>query len=182
MDPLASTPRAQYDPALTTQNARVDAKLLELKGTSLGRARSTFHLLWKTYPARRCSGAECPHAPEGRAATRHQPGRSAAGGRSSIDSSIARRTRPRVAKKRCAVLVRRALETTYPGDPICEIKARTLQGYINERAAGRYSFDKATTRRNTDNSPKASVPLRSCLSTWRAMRDRFNGPRRSRLG
>ncbi len=56
-------------------------------------------------------------------------------------------------RRHCAALVRRRLEAMYPGDAICDVKATTLQTYINERDAGRYSFAKATTRRNTSNSP-----------------------------
>lgn len=153
MSPLASTPRAQYDPALTTQNARVDAKLLELKGTSLGRARSTFHLLWKAYQQDGTAGLNARMHRKGeqrlaisRADPRLVP---------IIDRFLDRQTsKSTSSRRRCAVLIRRTLEATYPGDPLCEIKGRTLQGYINERAAGRYSFDKATTRRNTNNSPK----------------------------
>ncbi|MEU4013870.1 MULTISPECIES: Mu transposase C-terminal domain-containing protein [unclassified Microbacterium] len=153
MDPLASASRAQYDPALTTQNARVDAKLLELKGTSLGRARSTFHLLWKTYQQDGAAGLNARMHRKGE--QRLSISRADARLVTIIDRFLDRQTdKSTSSKRRCAVLVRRELETTYPGDPLCEIKARTLQGYINERAAGRYSFDKATTRRNTDNSPK----------------------------
>ena len=56
-------------------------------------------------------------------------------------------------RRHCALLVRRTLETMYPGDPIFGVKDTTLQGYINERDAGRYTLGKATTRRNTSNSP-----------------------------
>ena len=153
MDPLGDAPRATYDPALTTQNARVDAKLLELKGTSLGRARSTFHLLWKTYQQDGAAGLNARMHRKGE--QRLSISRADARLVTIIDRFLDRQTdKSTSSKRRCAVLVRRELETTYPGDPLCEIKARTLQGYINERAAGRYSFDKATTRRNTDNSPK----------------------------
>ncbi|MEJ1089764.1 Mu transposase C-terminal domain-containing protein [Microbacterium sp. Mu-80] len=153
MGPLATTSRAQYDPALTTQTQRVDAKLLELKGTSLGRAQSTFYLLWKVYQRDGAAGLNARMHRKGAqrlAISRADPRLVAI-----IDRFLDRQTdKSTSSKRRCAVLVRRALEDTYPDDPLCDIKERTLQGYINERAAGRHSFGKATTRRNTDNSPK----------------------------
>jgi hypothetical protein len=60
---------------------------------------------------------------------------------------------PTSTRRHCAVLVRRMLEGMYPGDAVCAVKDNTLQGYINERDAGRYSFAKATTRRTAANSP-----------------------------
>ncbi|GAA1655926.1 hypothetical protein GCM10009806_26000 [Microbacterium flavum] len=55
-----------------------------------------------------------------------------------------RRDMPTSTRRHCALLVRRTLESMYPGDAVGAVKDGTLQGYINERDAGRYSFAKAT--------------------------------------
>ncbi|WP_454167901.1 hypothetical protein [Microbacterium lacticum] len=49
MDPTAISSRAQYDPAMTTQEQRIASKVSEIAGTSLARSRRTLYNLWDAY-------------------------------------------------------------------------------------------------------------------------------------
>ncbi|GAA2051740.1 Mu transposase C-terminal domain-containing protein [Leifsonia soli] len=152
MSPTAEGPRPLYDLATSTQEERIASKVRELAGTSSARSRRTLYNLWRVYQSDGVAGLE---------ARMHRTGRkrlaiATADPRliDAIDRVLDDRvTLPTSTRRHCATLVRRALEQMYPGDPLCGVKDNTLQGYINERDAGRYSFDKATTRRTAANSP-----------------------------
>ncbi len=152
MDDTAQAPRPGYDPAHTNQNQRIDRKIDDLAGTSLGRSRKTFFNYWKAY---RAGGiAELNAVLHPTIKKRLQIAKADPRLIAAIDKELDRRVNmPTSSRRHCSLLVRRALETMYPGDKICDIKDRTLQGFINERDAGRYSFDKATSRRTAANSP-----------------------------
>lgn len=152
MDPIATGPRPQYDPATTTQEQRIASKIAETAGTSLARSRKALFNLWKVYQAHGVAGLDARMHRKGRrrlAIAKADPRLVAVIDRALDD----RRDMPTTTRRHCAILVRRTLEGMYPGDPVCNITDTTLQGYINERDAGRYSFDKATTRRTAANSP-----------------------------
>lgn len=152
MDPTATAPRPQYDLARTTQEQRIAAKIAELAGTSLSRSRKALFNFWKEYQSEGIAAVDARLHPKGKKRlmiARADPRLVAA-----IDHELDGRVNMSTSSRRhCAALVRRVLQAMYPGDPICEIKDTTLQGYINERDAGRYSFTKATTRRTASNSP-----------------------------
>lgn len=152
MDDTAQSPRPSYDPASTTQEQRLRRKIEELAGTSLGRSRKTFFTHWKAY---RTGGvAELAELLHPTSKKRLQIAKADPRLVAIIDKELDRRVEMHTTSRRhCAALVRRALEEMYPGDEICLTKERTLQGYINERDAGRYSFDKSTSRRTAANSP-----------------------------
>ena len=152
MDPTAISSRAQYDPAMTTQEQRIASKVSEIAGTSLARSRRTLYNLWDAYNSDGVAGLDARmHRKSKKRLTiaKADPRLVAVIDRALDD----RKTMPTSTRRHCAVLVRRMLESMYPGDPICDITGSTLQSYINERDAGRYSFDKATTRRTAANSP-----------------------------
>lgn len=148
----ASAPRPDYDPLLTTQEERLKTKVDELKGTSLGRSRKTLFNYWKAYRSGGIAELNARLHPEPR--KRLQISKADIRLIAAIDRELDRRVNlPTTSRRHCAHLVRRALEQMYPGEPICDTKDRTLQGLINERDAGRYSFDKSTSRRTASNSP-----------------------------
>ncbi|WP_029265175.1 MULTISPECIES: Mu transposase C-terminal domain-containing protein [unclassified Microbacterium] len=152
MDPTATASRPQYDLERTTQEQRIASKVQELAGTSLGRSRKALFNFWKAYRSEGVAAVDARLHPKGKKRlmiAKADPRLVAAIDRE-LDSRVNMSTSSR---RHCAALVRRALESMYPGDAICEIKDTTLQGYINERDAGRYSFAKATTRRTASNSP-----------------------------
>lgn len=152
MDPTAISSRAQYDPAMTTQEQRIASKVSEIAGTSLARSRRTLYNLWDAYNSDGVAGLDARmhrKAKKRLTIAKADPRLVAVIDRALDD----RKTLPTSTRRHCAVLVRRMLESMYPGDPICDITSSTLQSYINERDAGRYSFDKATTRRTAANSP-----------------------------
>ncbi|WP_439901149.1 Mu transposase C-terminal domain-containing protein [Microbacterium azadirachtae] len=152
MEPTATAPRPQYDPSQTTQEQRIASKIAELAGTSLGRQRKALFDFWKVYRSEGVPGVDARLHPKGKKRlmiAKADPRLVAIIDRE-LDSRVNMSTSSR---RHCAELIRRALQAMYPGDPICEIKGTTLQGYINERDAGRYSFGKATTRRTASNSP-----------------------------
>ncbi|WP_136055028.1 hypothetical protein [Microbacterium sp. K24] len=152
MDPTATRPRPLYNPSQTTQEQRIASKVEELAGTALGRSRKALFNFWKAYQSEGAAGVDARLHPKGKkrlAIAKADPRLVAVIDRE-LDSRV---NMPTSSRRHCAALVRRTLERMYPGDPICAIKDTTLQGYINERDAGRYSFAKATTRRNTSNSP-----------------------------
>lgn len=152
MDPNAVGARPGYDLTQTTQEQRITAKVAELAGTSLARSRKALFNYWKAYESEGVAGVDARLHPKGQkrlVISRADPRLIAV-----IDRELDSRTNLHTSSRRhCAALVRRRLEAMYPGDAICDVKATTLQTYINERDAGRYSFAKATTRRNTSNSP-----------------------------
>lgn len=152
MDPTAAAPRPQYDLAQTTQEQRIASKVRELAGTSLSRSRKALFNFWKVYQSEGVAAIDARMHPKGKKRlmiAKADPRLVAV-----IDRELDTRVNMSTSSRRhCAVLVRRTLESMYPGDAICEIKDTTLQGYINERDAGRYSFAKATTRRTAANSP-----------------------------
>lgn len=123
-----------------------------MAGTSLARSRKALFNYWKVYESEGVAGVDARLHPKGQKRlmiSKADPRLVAV-----IDRELDRRTNLHTSSRRhCAALVRRTLEAMYPGDAICDVKATTLQGYINERDAGRYSIAKATTRRNTSNSP-----------------------------
>lgn len=152
MDPTATAPRPQYDPARTTQDQRIVSKIGELAGTSLSRSRKALFNFWNEYQSSGVAGIDARLHPKGKKRlmiAKADPRLVAVIDRE-LDSRVNLSTSSR---RHCAALVRRRLEVMYPGDAICEIKGTTLQGYINERDAGRYSFAKATTRRTASNRP-----------------------------
>lgn len=152
MDPLATAPRPQYDLASTTQEQRISSKVAELAGTSLARSRKALFNFWGCYQADGVAGLDRRLHRRGRprlAIAKADPRLVAV-----IDRALDDRVNmPTSTRRHCAVLIRRTLESMYPGDRICAIKHTTLQGYINERDARRYTFDLATTRRTASNSP-----------------------------
>ena len=152
MNDTAQAPRPGYDPASTTQDERIRKKIDELAGTSLGRSRKTFFNHWKAY---RAGGvAELNELLHPTSKKRLQIAKADLRLVAVIDKELDRRVNePTRSRRQCVAVVRRTLEEMYPGDKICDIKDRTLQGYINERDAGRYSFDKSTSRRTAANSP-----------------------------
>lgn len=152
MDPAAISSRAQYDPAITTQEQRIASKVSEIAGTSLARSRRTLYNLWDAYNSDGVAGldARMHRKTKKRLTIAKADPRLVAVIDRALDD---RKTMPTSTRRHCAVLVRRMLASMYPGDPICDITGSTLQSYINERDAGRYSFDKATTRRTAANSP-----------------------------
>lgn len=152
MAPTATGPRPQYDPAITTQEQRIASKIAETAGTSLARSRKALFNFWKVYQSHGVAGLDARMHRRGKrrlVIARADPRLVAVIDRALDD----RRDMPTTTRRHCALLVRRMLESMYPGDPVCDITDTTLQGYINERDAGRYSFDKATTRRTAANSP-----------------------------
>ena len=152
MAPTATGPRPQYDPAITTQEQRIASKIAETAGTSLARSRKALFNFWKVYQSHGGAGLDARMHRRGKrrlVIARADPRLVAVIDRALDD----RRDMPTTTRRHCALLVRRMLESMYPGDPVCDITDTTLQGYINERDAGRYSFDKATTRRTAANSP-----------------------------
>jgi putative transposase len=152
MDDAAKGPRAAYDPATTTQEDRIAKKIEDLAGTSLGRSRKTFFNYWKAYRTGGVPELNARLHPTGKKRlliSKADPRLVAV-----IDKELDGRVNMHTTTRRhCTALVRRTLEAMYPGDEICDIKERTLQGFINERDAGRYSFDKSTSRRTASNSP-----------------------------
>lgn len=152
MDATATSPRPLYDPATTSQEQRIAAKTAELAGTSLSRSRRTLYNLWSAYQAHGAAGidARMHRKSKKRLVISKADPRLVAVIDRALDD---RRDMPTSTRRHCALLVRRTLEVMYPGDAVCAIKDGTLQGYINERDAGRYSFAKATTRRTAANSP-----------------------------
>lgn len=152
MDPLAPGPRPQYDPGATTQEQRVAAKVAELAGTSLARSRKALFNFWRVYRADGAAGLDARLHRRGR--KRLQIARADPRLVAVIDRVLDDRVAmPTSSRRHCAALVRRMLEGAYPGQAVCAVAGNTLQGYINERDAGRYSFEKATTRRTAANSP-----------------------------
>lgn len=152
MDPTATAPRPQYDLSATTQEQRIASKIEELAGTTLGRSRKAWFNFWNDYRAEGVAGVDARLHPKSKKRlmiAKADPRLVAIIDRE-LDSRVNMSTSSR---RHCAELVRRALQAMYPGDPICEIKGTTLQGYINERDAGRYTFGKATSRRTASNSP-----------------------------
>lgn len=152
MDPTATGPRRQYDLTQTTQEQRIASKIEELAGTSLARSRKALFNFWKAYQSVGVAGVDARLHPKSKkrlVIAKADPRLVAVIDRE-LDSRV---NMPTSSRRHCATLVRRTLEAMYPGDPICAVKDTTLQGYINERDAGRYTFAKATTRRNTSNSP-----------------------------
>ncbi|WP_417555646.1 Mu transposase C-terminal domain-containing protein [Microbacterium sp.] len=152
IDATATGPRPHYDPTTTTQEQRIASKIGELAGTSLARSRKALFNLWKVYQADGEAGLDARMHRRGTkrlVIAKADPRLIAVIDRVLDD----RATMPTSTRRHCAILVRRLLESMYPGDAVCDIKDNTLQGYINERDAGRYSFDKATTRRTAANSP-----------------------------
>lgn len=152
MDAIATKPRIAYDPATTSQEERIASKTAEIAGTSLARSRRTLYNLWNAYQAHGTAGIDARMHRKGKkrlAIAKADPRLVAVIDRALDD----RKDMPTSTRRHCALLVRRTLSEMYPGDAICEIKDGTLQGYINERDAGRYSFAKATTRRTAANSP-----------------------------
>ncbi|MDQ4215053.1 Mu transposase C-terminal domain-containing protein [Microbacterium capsulatum] len=152
MDPTATGPRPAYDLTRTTQEQRIATKVEELAGTSLARSRKALFNFWKEYQSTGVAGVDARLHRKGRkrlAIAKADPRLVAVIDRE-LDSRV---NMPTSSRRHCAALVRRALEAMYPGDQICAIKDTTLQGYINERDAGRYSFAKSTTRRTSANSP-----------------------------
>lgn len=152
MDSTATGPRPLYDPDQTTQNQRIASKIAELAGTSLARSRKALFNFWAAYQADGIAGIDARLHQKGkkRLAIAKADSRLVAVIDRELDSRVNMSTRTR---RNCVVLVRRTLESMYPGDPICAIKDNTLRGYINERDAGRHSFGNATTRRTASNSP-----------------------------
>ena len=152
MDATAASPRPPYDPGATSQEQRIASKVAEMAGTSLARSRRTLYSLWGAYQAHGAAGldARMHRKSKKRLAIAKADPRLVAVIDRALDD---RRDMPTTTRRHCAVLVRRMLEAMYPGDSICAVKDNSLQGYINERDAGRYSFDKATTRRTASNSP-----------------------------
>ncbi|MCG7413471.1 Mu transposase C-terminal domain-containing protein [Microbacterium aurum] len=152
MDPTAIGPRPQYNPAATTQEQRIASKITEMAGTSLARSRKALFNFWNVYRSHGVAGLDARMHRKGtrRLAIAKADPRLVAVIDRVLDD---RRDMPTTTRRHCALLVRRMLESMYPGDSVCDIKGTTLQGYINERDAGRYSFDKATTRRTAANSP-----------------------------
>lgn len=153
MDVTATKPRIAYDPATTNQEERIASKTAEIAGTSLARSRRTLYNLWNAYQAHGTAGIDARMHRKGKkrlAIAKADPRLVAVIDRALDD----RKDMPTSTRRHCALLVRRTLSQMYPGDAICEIKDGTLQGYINERDAGRYSFAKATTRRTAANSPE----------------------------
>ncbi|MGP6176483.1 Mu transposase C-terminal domain-containing protein, partial [Microbacterium sp. A196] len=152
MSETAVGPRPQYDTETTTQEQRVASKVTEIAGTSLERSRRTLYNLWREYQSGGAAALDNRMHRKGKkrlTIAKADPRLVAV-----IDRELdGRVTMPTSSRRHCAALVRRTLEGMYPGDPICAIKDTTLQSYINERDAGRYSFDKATTRRTAANSP-----------------------------
>ncbi|WP_282858955.1 Mu transposase C-terminal domain-containing protein [Pseudoclavibacter helvolus] len=152
MSETAVGSRPQYDPATTTQEERVASKVAEIAGTSLERSRRTLYNLWSVYQSGGAAALDNRMHRKGK--KRLTIAKADARLVAVIDRELdGRVTMPTSSRRHCAALVRRALEDMYPGDPICSIKDTTLQSYINERDAGRYSFAKATTRRTAANSP-----------------------------
>lgn len=152
MDATATSPRPLYDPAATSQEQRIASKTAELAGTSLSRSRRTLYNLWSAYQAHGAAGidARMHRKSKKRLSIAKADPRLVAVIDRALDD---RRDMPTSTRRHCALLVRRTLESMYPGDAVCAVKDGTLQGYINERDAGRYSFAKATTRRTAANSP-----------------------------
>lgn len=151
MDPTATGPRPAYDLTRTTQEQRIATKVEELAGTSLARSRKALFNFWKEYRSAGIAGVDARLHPKGRkrlAIAKADPRLVAVIDRE-LDSRV---NMPTSSRRHCAALVRRTLQAMYPGDQICAIKDTTLQGYINERDAGRYSFAKSTTRRTSSNS------------------------------
>ncbi|WP_314452817.1 hypothetical protein [uncultured Microbacterium sp.] len=152
MDVTARSPRSGYDPTATTQEDRIAKKVEELAGTSLGRSRKTLFNYWKVY--REGGVAELNKRLHPTGTKRLLIAKADARLVAAIDRELDKRVNmPTSSRRHCAILVRRTLEAMHPGDEICAIKQRTLQGFINERDAGRYSFDKATSRRTAANRP-----------------------------
>lgn len=152
MSPTATSSRAQYDPETTTQEQRIASKVAEIAGTSLARSRRTLYNLWHAYLSNGVAALDARMHRKGKkrlTIAKADPRLVAVIDRALDD----RRDMPTTTRRHCAMLVRRTLEGMYPGDPVCAIADTTLQGYINERDAGRYSFDKATSRRTAANSP-----------------------------
>ena len=152
MDATATSPRPAYDVATTTQEQRIASKTAEMAGTSLARSRRTLYNLWNAYQAHGAAGIDARMHRKGKkrlAIAKADPRLVAIIDRALDD----RKDMPTSTRRHCALLIRRTLEDMYAGDAICAIKDGTLQGYINERDAGRYSFAKATTRRTAANSP-----------------------------
>lgn len=152
MDPTSTGPRPAYDTTVTTQEQRIATKTAEIAGTSLARSRRSLYNLWNAYRSDGRAGLDARMHRKGKkrlAIAKADPRLIAV-----IDRVLDDRvTMPTTTRRHCALLVRRMLESMYPDDPVCDIKNNTLQGYINERDAGRYTFDKATTRRTAANSP-----------------------------
>lgn len=152
MESTATKARQPYELATTSQEQRVTSKADELTGSALARSRRTLYRLWDVYQSDGVAGLDARmHRRSKKRLTiaKADPRLIAVIDRALDD----RRDMPTTTRRHCAVLIRRSLEAMYPGDSICDIKNHTLQGYINERDAGRYSFDKATTRRTAANSP-----------------------------
>lgn len=153
--PMAATAtgaRPEYDPAKCTQEERIAAKVAEIAGTSAARTRRTFYRLWGVYQSDGVAGLESRmhRRSKKRLAIAKADPRLVAVIDRVLDDRVAL---PTSTRRHCAILVRRALQQMFPDDPLCDIKDNTLQGYINERDAGRYSFEKATSRRTAANSP-----------------------------
>lgn len=156
MDPTATAPRPQYDLVRTTQEQRIASKVEELAGTSLGRSRKALFNFWKAYRLEGVAAVDARLHPKGKkrlVIARADPRLVAVIDRE-LDSRVNMSTSSR---RHCAALVRRTLEAMYPGDAICAMKDTTLQGFINERDAGRYSDAKATTRRTASNRPPSTA-------------------------
>lgn len=153
MSETAVGPRPQYDTETTTQEQRVASKVTEIAGTSLERSRRTLYNLWREYQSGGAAALDNRMHRKGK--KRLTIAKADARLVAIIDRELdARVTMPTSSRRHCAVMVRRTLEGMYPDDSICAIKDTTLQSYINERDAGRYSFAKATTRRTAANSPE----------------------------
>lgn len=153
MDDTAGGSRPQYDPTTTDQEARIQAKVAELAGTSLGRSRSVLFKYWAAYRKDGIAGinARMHRIGKPRLAIANADPRLI----DVIDRVLDDRVNmPTASRRQCAALVLRQLRERFPEDEVCDIKSTTLQYYINERAAGRYSFAKATTRRTAANQPK----------------------------
>lgn len=152
MSDTAVEPRPQYNTETTTQEQRVASKVAEIAGTSLERSRRTLYHLWRAYETGGVAAIDARMHRKGvkRLAIAKADARLIAVIDRELDSRV---NMPTSSRRHCAALVRRTLESMYPGDPICTTKGTTLQGFINERDAGRYAFDKATTRRTAANSP-----------------------------
>ena len=152
MDLTATGPRPHYDLVRTTQEQRIASKRKELAGTSLARSRKALFNFWKEYQSTGVAGIDARLHPKGKkrlVIAKADPRLVAV-----IDRELDGRVNmPTSSRRHCAALVRRTLEAMYPGDEVCAVKDTTLQGYINERDAGRYSFAKSTTRRTRSNSP-----------------------------
>ncbi|WP_172400059.1 Mu transposase C-terminal domain-containing protein [Microbacterium sp. LEMMJ01] len=152
MDPFAPGPRPLFNPTTTTQESRIVAKIAELAGTSAKMSRKSFFNYWTTYQTDGIAGLNNRMHRKGRKrlVVENADPRLI----SAIDEILRGRVdMPTWTRRQCAFHVRRLLDQRHPGDPVCGVKPTTLQGLINERDAGMYTFDKASTRRNSANSP-----------------------------